>query len=242
MKRAAILLDTNVWLDLAFGGERGRLAQQLVVEALDRDARLGIAAHSLKDVFALVERRLKMLNRSASAADGLMCDNLDGDKRAAALTDGDSDREAAVVTAGNIPHSAASDDGGAQGNVLPGSDYSRNVPEESTAPINNKEASQVEVSSSIDEQRIGAVAREAAWATVKYIMEVAEVVGSDFMDAALAVKGRSVHDFYEDNLVVAAAMRMNADLLVTSDKMLQKHSTVGTLSVPDALNWLQGCV
>ena len=80
--------------------------------------------------------------------------------------------------------------------------------------------------------------RAAAWAAVSHILEVAEVVGSDYFDAYLAVKERALHDYYEDNLVVAAARRMEADLLVTNDVALIEHSSVPALSLDRATAWL----
>lgn len=157
MSRPALLIDTNVWVDYELGGDNADAILAFMRAAARHDARLGIAAHSLKDVFAIVERRLK---RSG----------LGGDKAPAQVS--------------------------------------------------------------------GAAARAVAWGVVEHILEQAEVVGSDYSDAWLAVKGRTLHDCYEDNLVVAAARRMNADLLVTGDKMLLKHAPVAALSVEDATRWL----
>lgn len=90
----------------------------------------------------------------------------------------------------------------------------------------------------VDPQRSAAMARTAAWAVVEHIMEVAEVVGSDYMDAILALKHRRIHDDYEDDLVIAAAMRMKADLLVTSDQTLIKHAPIAALTPQNAIHWL----
>ena len=77
-------------------------------------------------------------------------------------------------------------------------------------------------------------ARVAAWAAVDFIMSIAAVGPSDHMDALIASKNRELHGDYEDNLVVACAMRTNARLLVTNDKKLIRHSPVATLSAEDA--------
>lgn len=160
MNKPALLLDTNVWIDLELEGANSGEVAALFLAAARRDARLGIASHSLKDVFAIVERRIK--------------------------------------------HAARDDD------------------------------------TATDPEALGRVARSIAWGVVEHILEQAEVVGADYSDAWLALKGRPLHDFYEDNLVVAAAKRMEADLLVTSDLRLLKHAPVATLSVIDARRWLEG--
>ena len=157
MTRPALLVDTNVWLDVEFG-ERGGWPTEFLIAARLADARMGIAAHSLKDVYYLIQRRIKL-----------------DDQRL----------------------------GG------------------------------------VDPQRSASAARIAAWAVVEHILEVAEVVGSDYMDAHLATKHRCVHDDYEDDLIIAAAIRMKADLLVTSDQALIKHAPIAALTPQDATHWLE---
>ena len=157
MTRPALLVDTNVWLDMEFG-ERGGWPTEFLIAARLADARMGIAAHSLKDVYYLIQRRIKL----------------------------DDQRQGGV-----------------------------------------------------DPQRSASAARIAAWAVVEHILEVAEVVGSDYMDAHLAMKHRRVHDDYEDDLIIAAAMRMKADLLVTSDQALIKHAPIAALTPQDATHWLE---
>lgn len=77
-------------------------------------------------------------------------------------------------------------------------------------------------------------ARQAAWAALELVMQLATVGPSDQSDAWIAAKYRSVHTDYEDNLVIACAMRLDARLLVTHDAALIKHSPVPTLSSHDA--------
>ena len=157
MTRPALLIDTNVWLDIEFG-ERGAWPTEFLIAVRMADARMGIAAHSLKDIHYLIQRKIKLDDQRLGAA---------------------------------------------------------------------------------DPQRSAAAARVAAWAVVEHIMEFAEVVGSDYMDAHLATKYRRVHDDYEDDLIIAAAMRMKADLLVTSDQALIKHAPIAALSPQDAIHWLK---
>lgn len=82
-------------------------------------------------------------------------------------------------------------------------------------------------------------ARVAAWAAIDLIMELATVGPSDQMDAIIASKNRSSHGDYEDNLVVACALRTKASWLVTSDRKLIQHSPVATLTPEDACRYLE---
>ena len=157
MNAPALLIDTNIWVDLELDGGNGEAVRTFMLAAKRNGARLGIAAHSLKDVFVIVERRLKQAARSDARAD---------------------------------------------------SDH------------------------------MGPAARAAAWAAVSHILEIAEVVGSDYLDAHMATKERVFHDYYEDNLIVAAARRMEADLLVTNDVSLLKHASVAALPLDRATEWL----
>lgn len=156
--RPAFLIDTNVWLDYELGySESHERACRFFRAARIGDARMGIAAHSLKDVFYVARNRAKAANRK----DGMPLDA-----------------------------SAKS-------------------------------------------------ANAVAWALVEHILESAEIVGSDYMDAYIAHKQRFLHEDYEDDLVIAAAMRMNADFLITSDAALLKHSPVATLVPEDATKLLR---
>ncbi len=82
------------------------------------------------------------------------------------------------------------------------------------------------------------LAKEVAWAATAQIADLATVVGSDASDTWLALKMRQSHDDYEDNLVVAAALRSDARLLVTSDQDLIAHCPVAAATPKDALTFL----
>ena len=84
------------------------------------------------------------------------------------------------------------------------------------------------------DEAAAATARTAAWAAIDFILDMASVGPSDQMDALIASKQRSVHSDYEDNLVVACAMRTGARLLVTNDAKLVKHSSVAAMTAEDA--------
>ncbi len=154
----AFLVDTNVWVDYELSYTETYKPARELFKALRgaEGVRVGIAAHSLKDVFYIARNRAKAAN----------------------------------LKGGMSPEASA------------------------------------------------ASASVVAWALVNHIMETAEVVGSDFLDATIAVKQRGIHDDYEDNLVIAAAMRMKADFLVTSDATLLKHAPVAALTPEDATKWL----
>ena len=90
-------------------------------------------------------------------------------------------------------------------------------------------------SGAIPEERATHAARQTAWGVLDHLMQLAELIGADYSDAWVAAKYRNLHSDYEDNLVVAAAIRAKADYLVTSDTQLLKQSPVSTLTPTSAL-------
>lgn len=76
---------------------------------------------------------------------------------------------------------------------------------------------------------------EIAWGCVDNLCDVATAVGVDNSDVWLARKYRALHDDFEDNFVLAAAERANADFIVTSDRQLLCKATVAALSPKDML-------
>ena len=82
-------------------------------------------------------------------------------------------------------------------------------------------------------------AKLTAWAATEQLTERATVVGSDAADAHIALKLKNVHFDYEDNLVVAAALRAKARYLVTSDQQLIAHCPVAAVTPEDALFFLE---
>ena len=74
-----------------------------------------------------------------------------------------------------------------------------------------------------------------AAACVANMDEIATAVGADSSDVWLARKYQRIHADFEDCLVLAAAQRAKADLLVTSDEALLRHAPVAALSVDDFL-------
>ena len=92
---------------------------------------------------------------------------------------------------------------------------------------------------SMEAEEASQTAKHVSWAVVEHISDLATVVGSDESDAWLARKMRSTHDDYEDNLVVAAALRAKPDLLVSSDQALIAHCPVAAATPKDALGYLE---
>lgn len=84
-----------------------------------------------------------------------------------------------------------------------------------------------------------AAATEVAWACLRNLEEIATAVGCDQSDVWMARAQRCLHEDYEDNLVIAAAQRSGADLLVTNDESLVRHSPVAALTCEDALLYLR---
>ena len=89
----------------------------------------------------------------------------------------------------------------------------------------------------IDESQAVA-AREGAWAALANLLETATVVGADHSDAYKALKQKVAHGDYEDNLVVAAALRSGADFLVTDDEKLRRDAPIMALTVNEACEYL----
>lgn len=76
---------------------------------------------------------------------------------------------------------------------------------------------------------------EIAWSCVSNMRKLSYIVPSAEDDMIEALIMRDVHPDFEDNLVVAAALRGRADYLVTSDARLLAHQPVPCVSVADAL-------
>ena len=84
-----------------------------------------------------------------------------------------------------------------------------------------------------------AIVRRLAWGCVDNLCELATAVGMDGSDVWLARKYRALHGDFEDNFVLAAAERADADFLVTSDRRLLRKATVAALSPKDLLALLR---
>lgn len=74
------------------------------------------------------------------------------------------------------------------------------------------------------DELIAQAARTTAWEYVNSMRETATAVGADNSDVWLASKWEYLHGDVEDNLVLAASKRAQADYTVTSDKQLLSHA------------------
>ena len=90
----------------------------------------------------------------------------------------------------------------------------------------------------ITKEREAAI-REAAWASVRALMDFALVVPVGQAEALQAMAYRTVHGDFEDDLILAAAKRVEADYVITSDEELLRHASVGCLTVQDGLALLR---
>ncbi len=79
----------------------------------------------------------------------------------------------------------------------------------------------------------------AAWGCVNHMAELATAVPCDHADVWMAQKQRGLHNDFEDDLVIAAALRSKCDLLVTEDAALREHACVAVASVADAMHWIK---
>ena len=77
--------------------------------------------------------------------------------------------------------------------------------------------------------------REAAWSCVTAMRRNSTIVAADASDMVEAIALRADHDDYEDNLIIAAAIRANATHIISSDKQLQACSPIACIGLDEAL-------
>lgn len=78
-----------------------------------------------------------------------------------------------------------------------------------------------------------------AWSFFDNIKDIVGFVGCDESDIFIAEKLRNKNDDFEDNLVVAAAIRADANYLVSNDNNLLKKQLVPTktpIQIIESLN------
>ena len=83
------------------------------------------------------------------------------------------------------------------------------------------------------------ISPEIAWGMLERIRDIAQPVASDASDVWIAAKCRSLHDDFEDNMIIAACMRVSANHLVTDDAKLREDAQVSTLRPDQALALLE---
>ena len=88
-----------------------------------------------------------------------------------------------------------------------------------------------------------AAATRIAWSCVERMLDIALVPNLGYAECREACMLRGVHGDFEDDLVVAAALHLGADCLVTSDERLMRHAPIACLAPQDALVLLRrgGC-
>ena len=82
-------------------------------------------------------------------------------------------------------------------------------------------------------------ANEVAWSCVRQLVENMVVVPTGRAECLHALVFRSVHDDFEDDLIVATARSADVDYLVTNDQGLLKHAPIACLSSADAAALLE---
>ncbi len=85
------------------------------------------------------------------------------------------------------------------------------------------------------DETVAHAAEEAAWRCVANMRELATAVPVDESDLWLAERFHALHPDLEDDLVLAAAERSRADVLVTFDQQLLRRSPVAALAPADLL-------
>ncbi len=80
---------------------------------------------------------------------------------------------------------------------------------------------------------------EISWAVTDNMSEVATPIAMDLADVWMARKLRAIHNDLEDNMVIAAGERANADYIVTSDARLLANPHVHALTAADMLAHLK---
>lgn len=88
-------------------------------------------------------------------------------------------------------------------------------------------------------KQLAAGVRESSWSCVRSMMELAMIVPIGQAEALRATTLRELHNDFEDDLILAAADRIQADYLVTTDKRLTKHAPVACLCPADMIALLR---
>ncbi|MDF7641373.1 PIN domain-containing protein [Bifidobacterium sp. ESL0784] len=92
----------------------------------------------------------------------------------------------------------------------------------------------------VEQATVQQLVTQIGWTSVESIMEVCQVAAVDGEVCKKALKLRSAHPDFEDDLIVAASRQANADMVVTDDQDLIKHFPDLCISVEDALKQIDG--
>ena len=84
-----------------------------------------------------------------------------------------------------------------------------------------------------------AAARETAWGCVRAVVDRALVVPVGHAEVLQAFTLRSAHDDFEDDLLLGAAYRADADYVVTADAALTRRSPVPCVNAARAVELIR---
>lgn len=88
-------------------------------------------------------------------------------------------------------------------------------------------------------EKMALVAKEQATACVELITEMATVIPVGYNEIRVARSLSKDHPDFEDNVIVACALKANPLLFVTNDKSLIKHAPLPAVNVVDAVAHLK---
>ena len=88
--------------------------------------------------------------------------------------------------------------------------------------------------------QLACACRDHAWDCVKDMHALGTAVGVDESDVSIAIGLRSLHEDLEDDFVLAAIERSDADYLVTSDTKLARKARIPALSSDEMASMLRG--
>ena len=88
--------------------------------------------------------------------------------------------------------------------------------------------------------QVAQAAEEFAWECVQHLLNIATVASAGTVDAAMSRSLHRVHRDFEDDLLLAVAMRCEVAYLVTSDKRLASNAPLPTLNARQTLSLLRG--
>ena len=80
-----------------------------------------------------------------------------------------------------------------------------------------------------------AAARNTAWACIRLLLDHVLVVPIGQSEVWSACSLRHLHDDFEDDLILAAALRAEASYIVTGDKRFEHHIPQASVDTPRAL-------
>lgn len=86
---------------------------------------------------------------------------------------------------------------------------------------------------------VATAARQTAWACTRHVIDHSLVVPVGYDEVLQAFTLRGVHDDFEDDLVLGAAMRAQVDYVVTHDAALAKHAPVPCLDAKEVLGLIR---